>query len=669
MSRTRFWIVTLSLITLPLALGIPVAAQQRTQDPPAPIVNDEGGPVRITGLLTYTNGFFTLGVDEPVIILEDQAGFVDRNRGYIMPVESQVLGKLTSDFYSSPVSYEIVLPEKPNAPTRDVDFDGQTETGVTIYAVAFWQNVWGDEFLEKRDLFGGGWSTAYASTEVDQNPSAKGEVIGGKYLIYAPDDQQSFPSAFGADGKLFTGDEPTVRLPQGYTVVDLDTTPFTFDRSREPQIDLIEGEGEEQPDFSNQSFTEAFDSLIELFRREYAYTEYKGLDWDALKAQFRPMFEEAERRGDFDAYSTALRLFIWSIPDGHLSAPEDDAAFEQAVSGGLGIALRELDDGRIIVEFLTEGGPAEQAGIELGAEILQLDGQPIEQAVQNTVPWSSPFSSDTTRRLQQLRYVVRFPLGTAVAVTYRNPGDANPQTVTLETSDEIDSFRFASFNRGNEPADAPVVFRILDNGYGYVRIIGFSENAKQTITLWEDMIRTLNDQDIPGLIIDMRHNGGGSGFMADQMAAYFFNEPLELGNTATYDASIGGFYSDPAVKQQFILPPEDLRYNGPIAVLVGPNCASACEFFCWNMLLQDRAVTVGMYPTNGIAGGQATYLMPGYQLQYSVSRSLDSQGNIIIEGIGVAPTLRVPITEETVFASGDIILDTAVDYLNQTTGR
>ncbi len=669
MSRTRFWIVTLLLITLPLALGIPVAAQQRTQDPPAPIVNDEGGPVRITGLLTYTNGFFTLGVDEPVIILEDQAGFVDRNRGYIMPVESQVLGKLTSDFYSSPVSYEIVLPEKPNAPTRDVDFDGQTETGVTIYAVAFWQNVWGDEFLEKRDLFGGGWSTAYASTEVDQNPSAKGEVIGGKYLIYAPDDQQSFPSAFGADGKLFTGDEPTVRLPQGYTVVDLDTTPFTFDRSREPQIDLIEGEGEEQPDFSNQSFTEAFDSLIELFRREYAYTEYKGLDWDALKAQFRPMFEEAERRGDFDAYSTALRLFIWSIPDGHLSAPEDDAAFEQAVSGGLGIALRELDDGRIIVEFLTEGGPAEQAGIELGAEILQLDGQPIEQAVQNTVPWSSPFSSDTTRRLQQLRYVVRFPLGTAVAVTYRNPGDANPQTVTLETSDEIDSFRFASFNRGNEPADAPVVFRILDNGYGYVRIIGFSENAKQTITLWEDMIRTLNDQDIPGLIIDMRHNGGGSGFMADQMAAYFFNEPLELGNTATYDASIGGFYSDPAVKQQFILPPEDLRYNGPIAVLVGPNCASACEFFCWNMLLQDRAVTVGMYPTNGIAGGQATYLMPGYQLQYSVSRSLDSQGNIIIEGIGVAPTLRVPITEETVFASGDIILDTAVDYLNQTTGR
>ncbi|MBL8155450.1 MAG: PDZ domain-containing protein [Anaerolineae bacterium] len=667
MSRPRFWFTLSLLILLPLALIVPVTAQQ-TADSPATIVNDEGGPVRITGLLIYTNGFFTLGVDEPVIILEDQAGFVDRNRGYTMPVESQVLGELTSDFYSSPVSYEITLPDQPDAPTRDVDFDGQTETGVTIYAIAFWQNVWGDEFLEKRDLFGGGWSNAYASTEADPNPSAKGEIIGGKYLVYASDDQQSFPSAFGDDGKLFTGDEPTVRLPQGYTVVDLDTDPFTFDRSREPEIDLIEGEGQEQPDFSNQSFTEAFDSLIELFRLQYAYTEFKELDWDALKAQFRPMFEEADRSGDFDAYATALRLFIWSIPDGHLSAPNDDAAFERAISGGLGIALRELDDGRIIVEFLTEGGPAEQAGIQLGAEILELDGQPLEQAIQNTVPWSAPFSAAHVLRLQQLRYVVRFPLGTAVDVTYRNPGDTDPQTITLETSDEIDSFRYASFNRGNQPADEPVEFSILDNGYGYVRIIGFSENAKQTISLWEDMIRTLNEQDIPGLIIDMRHNGGGSGFMADQMAAYFFNEPLELGNTATYDASIGDFYSDPSVKQQFILPPDDLRYDGPIAVLVGPNCASACEFFSWNMLLQDRATTVGMYPTNGIAGGQATYLMPGYQLQYSTSRSVDPQGNIIIEGTGVAPTLPVPITEDTIFAPGDIILDTAVDYLNQSTG-
>ncbi|MBK8022344.1 MAG: hypothetical protein IPK19_13200 [Chloroflexi bacterium] len=32
-------------------------------------------------------------------------------------------------------------------------------------------------------------------------------------------------------------------VPQGYTVVNLESDPFTFDRSRRPVINLIEGEG------------------------------------------------------------------------------------------------------------------------------------------------------------------------------------------------------------------------------------------------------------------------------------------------------------------------------------------------------------------------------------------------------------------------------------------
>ena len=44
--------------------------------PLAEITNDEGGPVSITGIVSYTNPFFTMGVAAPVIILEDQAGFV-----------------------------------------------------------------------------------------------------------------------------------------------------------------------------------------------------------------------------------------------------------------------------------------------------------------------------------------------------------------------------------------------------------------------------------------------------------------------------------------------------------------------------------------------------------------------------------------------------------------
>lgn len=661
--RSILWMLALlSLITGSLS----VAAAQDSTIPPAKIVNDEGGPVAVTGNVTYTNGFFTLGVDEPLIILEDEAGFVDRNRGYTIPEKSQVLGKITSDFFTSPFTYSIDLPVEPSGDLRDVDQNANKDSGVMVYAIAYWNNIWGDPFLEERDLFGGGWSGAYASFRIDPNPSAKGEVIGGKYIVYAPDDKQGFPSDFGDDKKLFTKDDPIVLLPQGYTIIDMDTAPFTFDRTRNPVIDLIEGEGSAQDDFSSSSYTKAFEAMVDMFSKKYAYTELKKIDWAAKKAEFLPHFEEADKNGDSAAYQRALRDFIWSIPDGHLSAPVDNQEFSQAIGGGLGIAIRELDDKRVIVNFLLDGGPAASAGIELKAEILSINGTPIDKALSDTVPWSSPFSSDHVRRLQQLRYAIRFPIDTDVSIEFKNPGDSKSTTANLKTIEERDSLRFSSFARGVTGFELPVEYKVLDSGYVYVKIDSFSDSARLTIQLWERLMSTLNQSQIPGIIIDMRQNGGGSGFLADQMAAYFFNEELDVGNSAGYDEALGKFYVDPNLNTKYILPPENLRYNGKIAVLVGPSCSSACEFFSYDMTLQDRAAIVGQYPSGGLGGGQATYAMPdGVQLQYSVGRNLDSKGNIIIEGTGVVPTVKVPVNEETLFAEGDPVLDAAVAYLDK----
>jgi len=100
---------------------VPALAQEALQAPPAEIVNDEGGPVLITGVMTYTNPELTAGVAQPLIIMEDQAGFVDRNQGFLMSPRSQTIGAFTSDFYTSPVSYEIALPQVPRGEFRDVD--------------------------------------------------------------------------------------------------------------------------------------------------------------------------------------------------------------------------------------------------------------------------------------------------------------------------------------------------------------------------------------------------------------------------------------------------------------------------------------------------------------------------------------------------------------------
>ena len=658
------------LITLFLALHIfdmpkSVLAQDITDElPPAIIVNDEGGPVAITGQLAYSNAFFTIGVAAPMIILEDQSGFVDRNESYLFPVESQTLGQITSDFYKSPFSYSLALPIEPQGALRDVDNDGEEDTGIMIFAIAYWTNTFGDPFLEERDLFGGGWSTAYASTRTGREIANRREVIGGSLLLYAQDDQQGFPTNFGADGKLFTDDDSSVRLPQGYTIVNLDTDPFTFDRSRYPVINLIEPESAATEDFSDLPYDAAFDRMIEKLRKEYAFTEYKKIDWDQRIAEFRPRFVQAEEASDSHAYRRALADFAYSIPDGHVSGPFLVADFRRAIEGGIGMAIRELDNGRIIVNFLLAGGPADQAGIERGDEILQIDGKEIDQAVAEAVAWSAPFSTKHLERLQKLRYVVRSPIGAERTVTFRN-GSEEPTTVTLTATSERESFTFSSFSRGLTGFELPIEYRLLDNGYAYAKLYDFSDNELLTVQLWERLIRALNDADIPGLLIDMRQNGGGSGFLADQMAAYFYDQEYELGNAGFYNEELDQFYFDERNVDRYYLPPEDLRYRGKIALLVGPNCNSACEFFAYDLTIGDRAAIVGQYPTAGLGGSIDLFIMPEEEyFQFTAGRAVDMNGEIHIEGKGVEPTIRVPVNEETIFSDADPVLDVAVAYLN-----
>jgi C-terminal processing protease CtpA/Prc len=137
-----------------------------------------------------------------------------------------------------------------------------------------------------------------------------------------------------------------------------------------------------------------------------------------------------------------------------------------------------------------------------------------------------------------------------------------------------------------------------------------------------------------------------------------------LGNHGEYDENRDEFYFDPRTEDRFYLPGEDLRYKGKVAVLVGPSCASACEFFSYDMTIENRAAIVGQYPTAGLGGSVNQFKMPGGQFfQFTVGRSVDMNGEIHIEGKGVAPTVQVPVDEETLFAPGDPVLDAAVEYL------
>ncbi len=657
---------------LPLLLFVltlqTLAADETDEILPADIQNDEGGPVVISGQLHYSNALFTSGVAEPLILLEDQAGFVDRDRYYVFPRESQVLGQLTSDFFTSPVGYTLSLPLAPAGSLRDVDNDGQADSGVMVFSIAYWANIFGDTLLEERDVYGGGWSTGYASVRSSIEPDTRHEIIGGQFIIYAPETGQGFPAGFGEDGLLFTADDPIVLVPAGYTTVNMDAQPFTFDRSARPVIDLHEPEAAAINDFSELSYSEAFAAMVDLFRREYAYTELYELDWDALEAEFAPRFVQAQTADDpVDAYALALRDFIWQIPDGHVSMPLTLLAdyFREDTDGGLGISLAQLDDGRFVVSYLLEGGPGHEAGMELGAEILAWDGGTLEEAMQREFVWAhSALSTPHSLRLQQLRYITRFPLGSEVAVTFRNPESDEEQSAILSVISERASFSHSSFLAGVDGDELPVEHEVLPSGHGYVAVYDFGDNERLIVQLWERMIETFLEEEVPGIIIDLRYNGGGSGYLADQLGAYFFQEEHILGFSSRYNETTGEFYLDPHSKDRFILPPAEQRYDGELAVIIAPGCYSACEFFAYNLTLDERAAIVGHYPSGGLGGAVDDFLMPeDTTIRFTVTRALDANQEIHIEAQGVTPTVTVPVTMKSLSSQDDFLLAAAEKHL------
>ena len=619
---------------------------------PGEINPDE--PVFIIGDIPYTSPFFVNLLAEPFVLLEDQAGFVHRDRDFIFRLESQSIGPVEI-LDDGTLRYSLALPSVPQGTFVDVDNDGEEGQGVQVFAVAYWSNIWGGPFLEPRD--GYGWSGGHVSTIVDVD--RQGEIEGGILVVWSPDEQQAFPSGFGDDEMLFTEDDPTASIPAGYTLVDLDTTPFRFYKEARPEITLYEGSGELN-DYSNLSYVEAFDSLFEKVAIEYPFTVEKNVDWEGLYEEFAPQIAAANSDMDF---FLVMQSFSLAIPDGHVGISFDAQVFFDQAGGSFGLRLAELSDGRVIVIDVLPGESGAQAGIRIGAELLEWDGQTIQEALDGVDSLFGPYSTRQHQRPDQLTFLTRYPPGTTVIVTFRNPDEADSQSAQMIADVEYDSLFDSIPSFGIDELALPIEGEILANGLGYIQITTFSDDYNLMARIWERYLETLNELEVPGLIIDVRINGGGSGGLARDFAGYFFDREIEISRRSYYNELTGNFEY---VDFTSTLEPGPFQYEGEVVVLIGPNCVSACEGFAYMMAQGGRATLVGHSATAGAYGevGQGQYKLPGdYSMQFPTGRPETPSGELLIEGSGVAPAAVVPVTDVSALGQIDAVLEAGVQIL------
>ncbi len=143
----------------------------------------------------------------------------------------------------------------------------------------------------------------------------------------------------------------------------------------------------------------------------------------------------------------------------------------------------------------------------------------------------------------------------------------------------------------------------------------------------------------------------------------FFDEEYPLYQSAYYNDVTNKFETG---EYPATVHPAPIIYDGNIAVLIGPDCISACEGFAYALSTGNRSILIGHYPTAGAFGevGRGQYKFPDdISLQFPTGRPETLDGNLLIEGIGVKPDIVVPVTVSSALGEVDTVLEAAIQTL------
>jgi carboxyl-terminal processing protease len=290
---------------------------------------------------------------------------------------------------------------------------------------------------------------------------------------------------------------------------------------------------------------------------------------------------------------------------------------------GLGLEVG-MEDGYVKIISPIDGSPAAEAGLQSGDVILKLDKAPVKGM-----------------SLSEAIEIMRGPKGTKIQLTIGRPGESQPFDVTLVR----DVIKIASVRQ-----------RWLEPGYGYIRIAQFQGSTGQDVR--KSLEKLMQDQELNGLVLDLRNNPGGVLRASVDVAGLFMD-----GGTVVYTegrlANSDVHYDAEAV---------DASGGAPLVVLINSGSASASEIVAGALQDHGRAVVMG---THSFGKGSVQTVLPlskSRAVKLTTALYFTPNGRSI-QAEGIAPDILVERARVTAYDSSGRVKEADLSgHLNNTNG-
>lgn len=278
--------------------------------------------------------------------------------------------------------------------------------------------------------------------------------------------------------------------------------------------------------------------------------------------------------------------------------------------GGLGIEVG-MEDGFVKVIAPIDDTPAQRAGLRAGDTIIRIDQKPVKGL-----------------SLNEAVNLMRGQPGTQIELTVLRESEERPFDLTIERA----IIQVASVRE-----------RLLEPGFGYIRISHFQARTTEDVLAAIERLKTANSGDLKGLVLDLRNNPGGVLNSAVGVSDAFLTEGLIVYTKGRREES----------KLQFQAGPDDVLAGAPIVVLVNGGSASASEIVAGALQDHKRAIVMG-HQTFG--KGSVQTIVPIDEtsaLKLTTARYYTPSGRSI-QAQGIKPDIELERGEFKTLASADL---------------